>query len=138
MKPTTTVADFIKRGREARQDALGIARDPESAMAIAAVHRDTFMSERSEAPLRRWRELVAEIAAASAQEPDPGTTRWLAVEYVRLGRAFDMAAIEDGSVSTDAARWTAALSSGERHEILSRFELDIIAPLGGAAEGSRG
>lgn len=138
MKPTTTVADFIKRAREARHDAFGIASDPESLMALAAVHRDAFMHERSEASLRRWRDLVAEVAAAPPPEVDPGTARWLAIEHVRLGRAFKLAALEDASLYADAARWTGALPPGERSDVLSRFELDLIAPLKGAAGGSQG
>lgn len=138
MKPTTTVADFIKRAREARHDAFGIADDLESTMALAAVHRDAFMHERSEAFLRRWRELVADVASAPALEIDPGLTRWLATEHMRLGRAFKLAALEDASLWADAARWTSALTPEERSDVLSRFELDLIAPLRGAAGGSQG
>ena len=138
MKPGTTVADFIKRGREARHDALAIAGDLESAMALAAVHRDAFMHERSEASLHRWRDLVAEVASALEPELDPGMTRWLATEHVRLGRAFKLAALEDASLHADAARWIGALQLEERHDISSRFELDVIAPLRAVAGDSRG
>jgi hypothetical protein len=75
MKPTTTVADFIRRGREAGHDALGIAHDPEAIMAMAAVHRETFLRDRSERSLRRWRELVADVAAAHSRLPHSMTRR---------------------------------------------------------------
>jgi hypothetical protein len=137
MKPTTTVADFIRRAREARHDAFGIAHDLEGAIALAAVHRDAFVSERAEVSLRRWRELVAEVASASAVEPDPGTTRWLATEHVRLGRAFKLVALEDASLHVDAARWAGILRPEERNGVLGRFELDLLAPFTEEEEGSQ-
>lgn len=136
MKPTSTVADFIRRGREAGQDALGIAHDPEAIMSIATVQRETFLRERTEVSLRRWRELVAEIAAFASDEPD--FTRWLGSEHVRLGRAFKAAALDDATLLADAARWTAVLSAGEREELVGRFDLDLMAPLTAVAAGSRG
>lgn len=136
MKPTTTVADFIRRGREAGQDALGIAHDPEAIVAMAAVQRETFLRDRSEQSLRRWRELVGEVAAS--QDGDTATGRWLGVEHVRLGRAFKAAAVDDATLLTDAARWVVVLAADERDEITSRFDLDLMAPLKAAAAVSRG
>jgi hypothetical protein len=136
MKPTTTVADFIRRGREAGQDALGIARDPEAIMAMATVQRETFLRERTERSLRRWRELVAEIAASADQ--DPAVTRWLGLEHARLGRAFKVAALDDPTLLADAMHWIARLDASERDEVTSRFDLDLVAPLRAAAAGSRG
>jgi hypothetical protein len=136
MKPTTTVADFIRRGREAGQDALGIAHDPEAIMAMAAVHRETFLRERSERSLQRWRELVAEVAAS--HDGDTAVGRWLAVEHVRLGRAFKAAAVDDPSLLSDAARWVVVLAPVDRDEIMSRFDLDLMAPLKAVAAVSRG
>jgi hypothetical protein len=137
MKPTTTVADFIKRGREARHDALGLAHDIEATMAMVAVHRDAFRNGRSDASLRRWRELVAEVAS-SAHADDPATTRWLGIEHVRLGRAFKLVSLDDPTLHADATRWTASLDPTERDEVISRFELDLIAPLTAATGDSRG
>ncbi|HEY0477792.1 MAG TPA: hypothetical protein VGD37_09720 [Kofleriaceae bacterium] len=136
MKPTTTVADFIRRGREAGHDALGIAHDPEAIVAMAAVHRETFLRDRSERSLRRWRELVAEVAAS--HDGDKAIGRWLGVEYIRLGRAFKAAAVNDPTLLSDAARWVVVLGSGERDEIMSRFDLDLMAPLKAAGAVSRG
>jgi len=133
MKPTTTVADFIRRGREARQDAFGIAHDPEAIIAMAAVQRETFLLDRTEAPLRRWRELVAEVVSA---HDDPATTRWLGVEHVRLGRAFESIALDDEPLHEEAIRWSAVLDPAERDEIARRFDLDLMAPLKVAAVGS--
>lgn len=136
MKPTTTVADFIKRGREAGQDALGIAHDTESLIAMAAVQREAFLRDRAERSLRRWRELVAEIAATT--EEDPALARWLGIEHVRLGRAFKTAGLDDAILHADATRWSAGLDAAERDEVVRRFELDLIAPLTAEAVGSRG
>ena len=136
MKHTSTVADFIRRGREAGQDALGVAHDPEAIVAMAVVQREEFVRERTEGSLRRWRELVADIAASGRDEP--GVTRWLGIEHVRLGRAFEALPLDDAAFPADAARWTATLDSSEREEIVSRFELDLVAPLTAVAAGSRG
>ena len=136
MKPTSTVADFIRRGREAGQDALGLAHDPEAIVAMAAVQRETFLRQRTEASLRRWRDLVSEAAASGTDEP--AVARWLGIEHVRLGRAFEALALEDTTLLVDAARWTAVLLTREREEIVSRFDLDFMAPLTAAAAGSRG
>lgn len=136
MKPTTTVADFIRRGREAGQDALGIANDPEAIMAMAAAHRETFLRERTERSLRRWRELVAELAASVDQEA--ASQRWLGIEHVRLGRAFKALALDDATLFTDATRWIARLDARERDEVMNRFDLDLMAPLKAAAADSRG
>jgi hypothetical protein len=136
MKPTTTVADFIRRGREAGHDALGVAHDPEAIMAMAAVQRDAFLRERTERSVRRWRELVAEIAASADQALE--TVRWLGIEHVRLGRAFKAAAIDDATLLADASRWIAKLDTRERDEAKSRFELDLMAPLKAASADSRG
>lgn len=136
MKPTTTVADFIRRGREAGHDALGIAHDPEAIMAMAAMHRETFLRERGERALRRWRELVAEIAASADQES--ATARWLGIEHIRLGRAFKSVAIDDPTLLADATRWIARLDPGERDEVMRRFDLDLMAPLKAAAADSQG
>jgi hypothetical protein len=136
MKPTTTVADFIRRGREAGHDALGIAHDPEAIMAMAAVHRATFLRDRSERSLRRWRELVADVAAA--HDGDTAIGRWLGVEHVRLGRAFKAAAFDDPTLLAEATRWAAVLASAERDEVMRRFDLDLMAPLKAATAVSRG
>jgi hypothetical protein len=135
MKPTTTVADFIRRGREAGHDALGIAHDPEATVAMAAIQRETYLRERNEQSLRRWRELVAEVAAL--HDDDATIGRWLGIEHVRLGRAFKAAALEDPALLSDAGRWIAVLTSGEREEIVSRFDLDLMAPFRTAAVLSR-
>jgi hypothetical protein len=136
MKPTTTVAEFIRRGREARQDAFGIAHDPEAIMAMAAVQRETFLRDRTEDSLRRWRELVAEVVASA--EDDPATARWLGIEHVRLGRAFKSISLDDATLHADATPWSAALDPAERDEVVSRFDLDLMAPLKVAAAESRG
>lgn len=136
MKPTTTVAEFIRRGREAGQDALGLAHDPEAIMAMAATHRQTFLSDRSERALRRWRELVAEIAAVGNE--DPAVDRWLGIEHVRLGRAFKAAAIDDATLLADATRWISKLDARERDEVMGRVDLDLMAPLRAAAADPRG
>jgi len=136
MKPTTSVADFIRRGREAGHDALGIAHDPEAIMAMAAVCRETFLRDRSERPLRQWRELVAEVAALN--DGDTAIGRWLGVEHVRLGRAFKAAALDDPTLLPDTARWVVVLASGERDEMMSRFDLDLMAPVKAEAAESRG
>ena len=136
MKPTTTVADFIRRGREAGHDALGIAHDPEAIMAMATMQRETFLRERGERSLRRWRELVAEIAASEDQES--ATARWLGIEHIRLGRAFKSVAVEDATLLADATRWIAKVDTRERDEVMRRFELDLMAPLKAATADSRG
>lgn len=136
MKPTTTVADFIRKGREARQDALGLARDPDAIIAMAAVQRENFLRERAERPLRRWRELVAEIAASADQGSD--VARWLGIEHARLCRAFKVMALDDATLLDDATRWIARLDPCERDEVMSRFDLDLMAPLTAAAADSRG
>src|SRR5262249_2292505 len=114
----------------------GIAHDPEAIMAMAAVQRETFLRERTERPLRRWRELVAEVAVSP--EDDAAVRRWLGVEHVRLGRAFKAVGLDDSTLVADAARWIGVLAPGERDEILSRFDLDLTAPLRGAAVPTRG
>jgi hypothetical protein len=136
MKPTTTVAEFIRQGREAGQDALGIAHDPEAAVAIATVHRERFLRDRDEASLRRWRALVAEVA--NGADADPSLTRWLGVEHVRLGRGFADARLTDPTLTADTARWAASVPVGERDDIVARFELDLAAPITAVAVGSRG
>jgi hypothetical protein len=107
MKPQMTVAEFIKRAREAGHDALGLGHDVEALMALAAVRRQTFLEKRDEASLRSWRELVREIA--NMETPDPATIRWLAIEHVRLGRAFALAAAADPTLQADATTWIATL-----------------------------
>ena len=136
MKPTTTVAEFIRRGREAGHDALGIAHDQEAIMAMAAMHRETFLRDRSERPLRRWRELVAEVAAGEVE--DPAIQRWLGIEHVRLGRAFKSAALDDVTLLADATRWASKLDARERDDVMSRFDLDLMAPLRAAAADQPG
>ena len=136
MKPTTTVADFIRRGREAAHDALGIAHDPEAIMAMAAAQRETFMRERTEPSLRRWRELVAQLAASA--DPEPSTARWLGIEHVRLGRAFKVVALDDATLVSDATRWITSLDPHERDDVIGRFDLDLMAPLRAAAAESPG
>jgi len=136
MKPTSTVADFIRRGREAGQDALGLAHDLDTILAMAMVQRDTFLRERDERSLRRWRELVAEVVTRAEQ--DPAIHRWLGLEHVRLGRAFKAAALEDATLQADAGRWGAVLTSGEREEVVRRFELDLMSLLTVAAAASGG
>lgn len=136
MKPTTTVADFIRRGREAGQDGLGLAQDPDAIMTLAAIQRDRFLRERTEETLRRWRQLVAGVVTTEIDEPE--VVRWIAIEHVRLDRAFKAAAADDPTVSSDAARWTAALDDAERDEVRRRFDLDLMAPLTMATAGSRG
>lgn len=127
MKPRSTVADFIRRGRDAGQDALGIALDPEAVAAMAATQRGRFLRERTQTSLRRWRELVAEVA--SSDSDDPALARWLGIEYVRLGCAFKALSVDDAALVADAARWIATLDSDERGEVAAHFELDLRAPL---------
>lgn len=124
MKHTTNVAEFMRRGREAGHDALGIARDVEAIMAMAAMQREAFLRERGERVLRRWRELVAEIA--TADEGDPAVQRWLGIEHVRLGRAFKLAELDDATLHADATRWIAKLDVRERDDVMGRFDLDLI------------
>lgn len=123
MKPTTTILDFIRRGRDAGHDALGIAHDPEAVMAMAAMQREAFLHHRAEAPLRRWRALVAEVAASAAD--DPATARWLGIEHARLRRAFRAAAIDDPTLHADATRWIAGLDPAECDEVARRFDLAL-------------
>jgi hypothetical protein len=136
MKPTTTVAEFIRRGREAGQDALGIAQDPEAIMAMAMMQREKFLRDRSERALRRWRELVGEVATHGDDEP--AVQRWLGIEHVRLGRAFKSTSLDDATLVADATRWIVKLDSRERDDVMSRFDLDLAAPLRVAAEDPRG
>lgn len=136
MKPTTTVAEFIRRGREAGHDALGIAHDPESLIAMAAMQRQTFLRDRTERALRRWRELVAEMAAE--QSDDPTVDRWLGIEHVRLGRAFKSAALDDPTLLAAASRWVAKLDARDRDDVMSRFDLDLMAPIRAAAADPQG
>lgn len=136
MKPQMTVAEFIRRAREAGHDALGVAHDVEALMALAAVRRQTFLESRDEASLRSWRELVREIT--NMERPDPIATRWLATEHLRLGRAFELIAVVDPSLQADATTWIATLRSDEQQDVLHRFELDWVAPFKVAAVASRG
>jgi hypothetical protein len=136
MKPTTNVAEFMRRGREAGHDALGIARDPEAIMAMAVMQRETFLRERGERSLRRWRELVAEIA--SSDDGDPGVERWLGIEHVRLGRAFKLAELNDATLHADATRWIAKLNVGERDDAVGRFDLDLIVAVTAATADRQG
>lgn len=136
MKPQMTVAEFIKRAREAGHDALGLGHDVEALMALAAVRRQMFLEQRDEPSLRSWRELVRDVATMEA--PDPVTTRWLAIEHLRLGRAFELAAAADPTLHADATTWTATLESEERQDVVHRFELDWVAPFKVAAVASRG
>jgi len=136
MKPQMTVAEFIKQAREAGHDALGLGHDVEALMALAAVRRQTFLEHRDEASLRSWRELVGEVA--SMETPDPLTTRWLAIEHVRLGRAFELVAADDTTLQADATTWIATLGAEERQDVRHRFELDWVAPFKVAAVASRG
>jgi hypothetical protein len=52
MKPTSTVAEFIRRAREAGHDSFGLANDLEASMALASVHRGRFVGERTEMQLK--------------------------------------------------------------------------------------
>lgn len=136
MKPTT-IAELMKRAREAGHDSLGLANDLEATMALASVHRNAFVRDRSEQSLRRWRELIAEISSAPLPE-DRGLFRWLAIEHVRLAAGFKSTRIDDATLSVNVARWSEKLGESERTEALKRFELDMAAPLKTAAAGSRG
>ncbi|HWO19780.1 MAG TPA: hypothetical protein VNO30_13435 [Kofleriaceae bacterium] len=138
MKPTS-VAEFMKRAREARHDALGVANDAEAMMALASVHRNAFVHERDEQALRRWRELVSEIAADATQEQeDPALHRWLAIEHVRLAIGFKLAHIEDAALNADVAHWSETLDADARQDEANRFEMDIVAPFTVGAVASRG
>jgi hypothetical protein len=136
MKPPMSVAEFIKRARDAGHDALGLGHDAEALMALAAVRRQTFLEKRDEPSLRSWRELVREVA--NMETPDPITTRWLAIEHVRLGRAFALAAAADPTLQADATTWIATLGAEERQDEIQRFELDWVAPFKVAAVAWRG
>ncbi len=136
MKPTS-VAEFMKKAREARHDALGLANDIEATMAFACVHRNAFMRDRNEQSLRRWRELVSQIASGPLPE-DPAMFRWLAIEYVRLAHGFKAARVDDPALNVEVSRWSEKLDVNERKDELGRFELDMAAPVRGATAGSRG
>ena len=136
MKPTTTILDFVRRGRDAGHDALGIAHDPEAIMAMAAMQRSAFLHQRAEVSLRRWRALVAEVAALAAD--DPATARWLGIEHARLGRAFQATALDDPTLHADASRWMAGLDPIECDEVTSQFALALLTPLTVAAEERQG
>ena len=45
---------------------------------------------------------------------------------------------EDATLFAEATRWIAKLDPRERDEVMSRFELDLMAPLKAAAVGSQG
>ena len=136
MKPTS-VAALMKRAREARHDALGLANDLEARMALASVHRNAFVHDRAEHALRRWRELVSQIAADAPQE-EPALLRWLAIEHVRLAIGLKHARIEDAALNADVVRWSEKLDVNERTDEMKRFELDMAAPLTVGAVASRG
>jgi hypothetical protein len=136
MKPTS-VTEFMKWAREARYDALGLANDPEAMMALASVHRNAFVQDRSEQALCRWRELVSQIAAGAPQD-DPALLRWIAVEHIRLAIAFKLARIEDATLDADVVHWSEKLDVNERRYEMNRFELDLEAPLKVGAVASRG
>jgi len=135
LKPTASVADFVRMGKEA--EALGIAGDSEAIMAVAASQREDFIRGRSEQSLRRWRELVGMVAAS--HDGDSASGRWLGVECTRLGRAFEAAGLVDETLRADAERWLFLIASDERNELTSRFNLDLVAPLiaTGTTEASR-
>jgi hypothetical protein len=136
MKPTT-IAELMKRAREAGHDSLGLANDFEATMALASVQRNTFLRDRTERSLRRWRELVAEVAAAPLPE-DRGLFRWLAIEHLRLTAALKRMPLADVSLDANAVRWCEKLDATERAEVTRHFELDMAAPLKAASVGSRG
>ena len=123
---STSVAELMKRAREARHDALGLANDLEAMMALASIHRSVFVSDRDEQALRRWRELVSQIAPDASQE-EPALHRWLAIEHVRLAIGFKLARIEDAALNADVARWAEKLDADTRSDEMTRFERDIAA-----------
>jgi hypothetical protein len=138
MKPSS-VAELMKRAREARHDALGLANDLEALMALASVHRNAFVHEHAEQALRRWRELVSQVAMGALQEQeDPAVHRWLASDHVRLAIGFKLARIDDAALSADVVRWSEKLDVNERTDEMHRFELDMAAPLTVGAVASRG
>lgn len=139
MKPAS-VAEFMKRAREARHDALGLANDIEAMMALASVHRNAFVHDHAEQALRRWRELISQIAGGAPQE-DPALLRWLAIEHVRLAIGFKLARIEEAALNAAVARWSEKLDVNEIRDEMNRFELDMAArpgPRSTRGSGRRG
>ena len=136
MKPTS-VAEFMKRAREARHDAFGLANDLEATMAQACVHRNAFIHDRAEQSLRRWRELVFQIVSGSLPD-DPALFRWLAIEHVRLAVGFTLVSIVDATLNADVTRWAERLDVNDRRDEMNRFELDMAAPIRVGAVASRG
>jgi hypothetical protein len=135
LKPTPFI-EFMKRAREARHDALGLANDLEAMMAMASVHRNAFVRDRSESSLRRWRELVSQIASEPLPD-DPALFRWLAIEHVRLGSGFKLLRVEDASLNADVALWSEKLDFDESTDEMNRFELDMATPFKVEAVASR-
>jgi len=136
VKPTS-VAGFMKRAREARQDALELANDLEATMALASVHRNAFLRDRTEQSLRRWRELVLQIVSGSLPD-DAAMLRWLAIEHVRLAVGFKLVSIVDATLDADVVYWSEKLDVNDRRDEAERFELDMAAPIRAGAVASRG
>jgi hypothetical protein len=127
----------MKRAREARQDALGLANDLEATMALASVHRNAFLRDRTEQSLRRWRELVLQIVSGSLPD-DAAMLRWLAIEHVRLAVGFKLVSIVDATLDADVVYWSEKLDVNDRRDEAERFELDMAAPIRAGAVASRG
>lgn len=86
-------------------------------MAMAAMQREAFLRQRAEAPLRRWRALIAEVAASAAY--DPATARSLGIEHALLGRAFKAISIDDPTLHADANCRSLGLDPDECDEVAS-------------------
>jgi hypothetical protein len=136
VKPTS-VAEFMKRAREARHDTFGLANDLEATMALVGVHRNAFIRDRTEQSLRRWRELVLQIVSGSLPD-DPALVRWLAIEHVRLAVGFMFVSVVDAALNADVTQWAERLDANDRSDEMNRFELDMAAPIKVGAVASRG
>lgn len=136
VKPTS-VAEFMKRAREAGHDAFGLANDLEASMALAGVHRNAFIRDRAVPSLLRWQEVVLQIVSGSLPD-DPALLRWLAIEHVRLAVGFTRLSIVDATLKARVTQWAERLDVNDRRDETNRFELDMAAPIRVGAVASRG
>lgn len=130
-KPKFTVSELFARAHEAQHDALGVTKDPDSLVALAAVQRHQLLREKTERALRAWAETVRDVDALATPQPsDEYLHRWLAAEYVRLGFACKRLAAPDSVLFESATlERVAALPTVDRSDVLRRFQLDWDSPL---------